>query len=178
MNKIKLNIQKFADGKVVIDTELNTKNFEDGLNKIKKLDILKGVGGTIAGTFTTAFATATAMIGKLTTSAISSYADLEQNIGGVETLFKQSADRVIKNSQRAYKTAGLSANQYMETVTSFSASLLQSLGGDTEEAVNYADQAIVDMSDNANKMGTSMEMIQNAYQGFAKQNFTIKLMSA
>ena len=173
MNKIKLNIQKFADGKVVIDTELNTKNFEDGLDKIKKLDILKGVGGTIAGTFTTAFTTATAMIGKLTTSAISSYADLEQNIGGVETLFKQSADRVIKNSQKAYKTAGLSANQYMETVTSFSASLLQSLGGDTEEAANYADQAIVDMSDNANKMGTSMSMIQSAYQGFAKQNYTM-----
>lgn len=178
MDKIKLNIQKFADGKVVIDTELNTKNFEDGLDKIKKLDILKGVGGTIAGTFTTAFATASAMVTTMTKKAISSYADLEQNVGGVETLFKQSADRVIKNAEKAYKTAGLSANQYMETVTSFSASLLQSLGGDTEEAVNYADQAIVDMSDNANKMGTSMEMIQNAYQGFAKQNFTIKLMSA
>ena len=104
---------------------------------------------------------------------LASYADLEQNVGGVETLFKQSADRVIENSKKAYKTAGLSANQYMETVTSFSASLLQSLEGDTEKATDYADQAIIDMSDNANKMGTDMSMIQSAYQGFAKQNYTM-----
>lgn len=82
-------------------------------------------------------------------------------------------------AENAYKTAGLSANEYMSTVTSFSASLLQSLGGDTEAAAKYADQAITDMSDNANKMGTDMSMIQNAYQGFAKQNYTINiLMSA
>lgn len=98
---------------------------------------------------------------------------MEQNLGGVETLFKKNAQAVIDNANKAYKTAGLSANAYMETVTSFSASLLQSLGGDTKKAANYADRAIIDMSDNANKMGTSMELIQNAYQGFAKQNYSM-----
>lgn len=105
--------------------------------------------------------------------AIEQYAEYEQLVGGVETLFKQSADTVMGYAENAYKTAGLSANEYMNTVTSFSASLLQSLGGDTEAAAKYADMAITDMSDNANKMGTSMEMIQNAYQGFAKQNYTM-----
>ena len=114
--------------------------------------------------------TAVVALGK---SAIGAYANYEQLVGGVETLFKDSADTVIKNASRAYKTAGLSANDYMETVTSFSASLLQSLGGDTVKASEMADMAITDMSDNANKMGTSMEMIQNAYNGFAKQNFTM-----
>ena len=114
--------------------------------------------------------TAIVAIGK---QAIDQYAEYEQLVGGVETLFKQSADTVMGYAENAYKTAGLSANEYMNTVTSFSASLLQSLGGDTEEAAKYADMAITDMSDNANKMGTSMEMIQNAYQGFAKQNYTM-----
>ena len=112
-------------------------------------------------------------IAALTTAAVNNYAEYEQLVGGVETLFKKSSDKVLEYAENAYKTAGLSANQYMETVTSFSASLLQSLGGDTEAAVEYADMAITDMSDNANKMGTSMEMIQNAYQGFAKQNYTM-----
>ena len=114
--------------------------------------------------------TAIIAIGK---QAIEQYAEYEQLVGGVETLFKQSADTVMGYAENAYKTAGLSANEYMNTVTSFSASLLQSLGGDTEAAAKYADMAITDMSDNANKMGTSMEMIQNAYQGFAKQNYTM-----
>lgn len=114
--------------------------------------------------------TAIVAIGK---QAIEQYAEYEQLVGGVETLFKQSADTVMSYAENAYKTAGLSANEYMNTVTSFSASLLQSLGGDTEAAAKYADMAITDMSDNANKMGTSMEMIQNAYQGFAKQNYTM-----
>lgn len=105
--------------------------------------------------------------------AIQSYADYEQLIGGVETLFKESAGVVTEYANNAYKTAGLSANDYMETVTSFSASLLQSLGQDTAKASQYADQAIIDMSDNANKMGTDMAMIQSAYQGFAKQNYTM-----
>lgn len=112
-------------------------------------------------------------IGKIIGDSINEGGKLQQSIGGIETLFKDSADAVIKNSKEAYKTAGLSANEYMETVTSFSASLLQSLGGDTEKAVKYSDMAITDMSDNANKMGTSMESIQNAYQGFAKQNYTM-----
>ena len=117
--------------------------------------------------------TAIVAIGK---QAIEQYAEYEQLVGGVETLFKQSSDTVMGYAENAYKTAGLSANEYMSTVTSFSASLLQSLGGDTEAAAKYADMAITDMSDNANKMGTSMEMIQNAYQGFAKQNFTIEFI--
>jgi len=162
-------------GKVIYHFEGDTKDLEQkakGIGSTVK-GALSGVAGTVGGVFATAFATATAMVTTMTKKAIDSYADLEQNIGGVETLFKDSADRVIENSKKAYKTAGMSANQYMETVTSFSASLLQSLGGDTEKATEYADQAIIDMSDNANKMGTSMEMIQNAYQGFAKQNYTM-----
>ena len=114
-----------------------------------------------------------AAAGGLAAKIVDSYADYEQLVGGVETLFKGNADAVKKYAADAYKTAGLSANEYMETVTSFSASLIQSLGGDTEKAVKYADMAITDMSDNANKMGTDMQSIQNAYQGFAKQNYTM-----
>lgn len=120
-----------------------------------------------------AIAAAGAAVVSLTKASLEGFAEYEQLVGGVETLFKESDNTVMKYAQDAYKTAGLSANQYMETVTSFSASLLQSLGGDTEKAANVADQAIIDMSDNANKMGTSMESIQNAYQGFAKQNYTM-----
>lgn len=109
----------------------------------------------------------------LGTMSVQSFAEYEQLIGGVETLFKESEDTVSGYADNAYKTAGLSANAYMETVTSFAASLLQSLEGDTEEAANAANQAVVDMSDNANKMGSTMESIQNAYQGFAKQNYTM-----
>ena len=116
---------------------------------------------------------ASAAVVKIGKDAISAYGDYEQLVGGVETLFKDSSDTVIQNAANAYKTAGMSANAYMETVTSFSASLLQSLGGDTVKAAEKADTAITDMSDNANKMGTSMEAIQNAYQGFAKQNYTM-----
>lgn len=127
------------------------------------------VGKTIATGLAVA-STAVVAVGK---AAISSYADYEQLVGGVETLFDESSATVIANAQNAYKTAGMSANEYMEIVTSFSASLLQSLGGDTKAAADKADMAITDMSDNANKMGTSIEMIQNAYNGFAKQNYTM-----
>lgn len=112
-------------------------------------------------------------IAALTKQSVEGYAEYEQLVGGVETLFKDSADAVMGYAENAYKTAGLSANEYMETVTSFSASLLQSLNGDTAAAAQIADTAITDMADNANKMGTSMESIQNAYQGFAKQNYTM-----
>lgn len=112
-------------------------------------------------------------LGGLTKKSIEAYADYEQLTGGVETLFKESGDIVMGYAENAYKAAGLSANNYMETVTGFSASLIAGLGGDTEKAAKLADVAIVDMSDNANKMGTSMESIQNAYQGFAKQNYTM-----
>ena len=155
------------DGSLKFDTEINEKGFSASIKKIGS--IAKGglavIGGSVAGV-ATAF-------GVMTKNALDSYASLEQNIGGIETLFKDSSQKVIDSAKNAYKTAGLSANAYMETVTSFSASLLQSLENDTEKAADYADRAITDMSDNANKMGTSMEMIQYAYQGFAKQNYTM-----
>ena len=109
----------------------------------------------------------------LSKQAIQGFAEQEQLIGGVDTLFKESTKQVQQYANEAYKTAGISANEYMETVTSFSASLLQSLGGDTAKAAAYADRAVTDMSDNANKMGTDMASIQDAYQGFAKQNYTM-----
>lgn len=155
------------DGSLKFNTEIDEKGFSTSIKKIGS--IAKGglavIGGAVAGV-ATAF-------GVMTKNALDSYASLEQNIGGIETLFKDSSQKVIDSAKNAYKTAGLSANAYMETVTSFSASLLQSLGNDTKKAADYADRAIIDMSDNANKMGTSMEMIQNAYQGFAKQNYTM-----
>lgn len=131
--------------------------------------ILKGVGVAMAAVATAAAAAAV----KLGKEVVSAYADYEQLVGGVDTLFKESSQKLQAYAANAYKTAGMSANEYMETVTSFSASLIQSLGGDTAEAVKYADMAITDMSDNANKMGTDMGLIQNAYQGFAKQNYTM-----
>lgn len=151
---------------------------EDGLDSVAGKAsgvgqaLLKGIGtfakwGAAAAT---AAATATAALVK---SAVTAYSDYEQLVGGVETLFKDSASEVQKYAANAYQTAGLSANEYMETVTGFSASLLQSLDGDTKAAADKANVAITDMSDNANKMGTSMESIQNAYQGFAKQNYTM-----
>lgn len=128
------------------------------------------VAGKVAAVGVGAAVTA---VGALTKAAVDGYSEYEQLTGGVETLFKASSDTVMSYAENAYKTAGLSANEYMSTVTSFSASLLQSLGGDTEAAAKMADQAIVDMADNANKMGTDIGMIQNAYQGFAKQNYTM-----
>lgn len=116
---------------------------------------------------------AAAGIGKLIHSSLMEGADLQQSLGGIETLFKGSADVVKKYANEAYKTTGLSANAYMENVTGFSASLLQSLGGDTRKAADVANMAMVDMADNSNKMGTSMDRIQDAYQGFAKQNYTM-----
>lgn len=116
------------------------------------------LGGSIKGVFS---------------SAIEEGGKLQQSLGGIETLFKGSADKVKAYADQAFRTAGVSANAYMESVTSFSASLLQSLGGDTEKAADVANRAMIDMSDNANKMGTNMELIQNAYQGFAKDNFTM-----
>ena len=120
-----------------------------------------------------AVAAAGVALGKVISSSLAEGANLQQSIGGIETLFKGSADKVIDYANIAYKTAGLSANDYMESVTGFSASLLQSMGGDTAKAAETANMALIDMSDNANKMGTRMEDIQNAYQGFAKQNYTM-----
>ena len=160
---------------------LDSDQFENGVKKAEKsgsslATSLKSGLATAAKVGAAAIGAAATAIGALTTAAVNNYAEYEQLVGGVETLFKNSADTVMGYAENAYKTAGLSANEYMETVTSFSASLLQSLDGDTKAAASAADMAITDMADNANKMGTSMEMIQNAYQGFAKQNFTIEFI--
>lgn len=132
-------------------------------------------GGRISGKIKGALAASGigAALGAGLAKSIKTGANLEQAIGGIETLFKDSADQMIKNADNAFRTAGISANTYMEQATSFSASLLQSTGGDTQKAAKAADQAIIDMSDNANKMGSNIQDIQNAYQGFAKQNYTM-----
>ena len=121
----------------------------------------------------TGLGVAAVAIGAIAKQSIESYAEYEQLVGGVDTLFKESSEKVQEYAARAYQTASMSANEYMSTVTSFSASLLQGLNGDTAKAAEIADMAIQDMSDNANKMGTDMAAIQNAYQGFAKQNYTM-----
>ena len=160
-----------GDGSIILTTKVDETGLKKGLGTMGTN--AKKFGAGVAKSFAAigaATATATVAITKMATSA---YADYEQLVGGVETLFKGSAQKVIDYANDAFYTAGMSANQYMETVTGFSASLLQSLGGDTDKAADYANRAIIDMSDNANKMGTSMEMIQNAYQGFAKQNYTM-----
>ena len=146
---------------------------------------LEGAGGKSGHGFGNAFSVAagnliSGAVEKLGTAvadtfktAFDNYANYEQLVGGVDTLFKESSSIVQENAARAFKSAGMSANEYMENVTSFSASLLQSLGGDTKKAADYADRAMVDMSDNANKMGTDMDRITDAYQGFAKDNYTM-----
>lgn len=156
-----------GDGSIILTTAIDQSGLKKGIGSIKSM----------AKTATKAFlavgaaaATATIAIAK---ASVDAFAEYEQLVGGVETLFKGSSKKLIEYANQAYKTAGLSANQYMATVTGFSASLLQSLGGDTEKAADIANQALIDMSDNANKMGTSMESIQYAYQGFAKQNYTM-----
>lgn len=153
------------DGSVVIKIKGDDSPFQKVLGKIGS------AVNTAVKASAAAVGAASAGVAALGTACINAYADYEQLVGGVETLFKDSADTIQTYADNAYKTAGLSANEYMETVTSFSASLLQSLDGDTEKAAAAADLAITDMADNANKMGTAMESIQNAYQGFAKQNY-------
>ena len=160
--------------KIALDTGEYEKGLEDASEKTSSFsDKLKTGLAAAAKVGAAAIGAASTGIAALTKSSIDGYAEYEQLVGGVETLFKQSADVVQQYAANAYKTAGMSANEYMETVTSFSASLLQSLDGDTAAAAEKANLAITDMSDNANKMGTSMEMIQNAYNGFAKQNYTM-----
>ena len=180
--------------KISLDSSEYEKGLKDAKSSAGGLTGLFGKVGSVASTVgkgiftvaenvakvsvaaTTAGATA---ISALTGLAINSYADYEQLVGGVETLYKDSADKVQQYAADAYKTAGLSANEYTNTATTFAAALVSSLGGDTEQAAELANTAIGDMSDNANKMGTNISSIQDAYNGFAKQNYTIKnLMSA
>jgi len=160
--------------KITMDTSGYEKGLDDATNKASSFSSkLKSGLATAAKVSAAALTAAATGVAALTKASIDQYAEYEQLVGGVDTLFKTASDKVQQYADKAYETAGMSANEYMNTVTSFSASLLQSLGGDTEKAAQMADQAITDMADNANKMGTSMEMIQNAYQGFAKQNYTM-----
>ena len=168
-------------GEMIIGLKFDGKTLDTSINGVKqKLDNAGEAGAgfgsklKMAGAVAAAgVAAAGAAIVKVTKDAVSAYANYEQLVGGVETLFKDSANIVQDYAKQAYKTAGLSANQYMETVTSFSASLLQGLGGDTAKAAQYGNRAVIDMADNANKMGTDIGRIQDAYQGFAKQNYTM-----
>jgi len=160
------------DGKGV-KSELAGISDEVEKSNNKVTNVLKGTGKAMAGAFAAASVAATGLGASLVKSAVQGFGEYEQLVGGVDTLFKDASSQVQEYAANAYKTAQISANDYMNTVTSFSASLLQSLGGDTAAAAKYADQAIIDMADNANKMGTSMESIQYAYQGFAKQNYTM-----
>ena len=160
-----------ADGYLNFDTKINEKGFNEGINKLGSLG--KSGLSVVSKAMTGAVAAVGAGAAAIVKSSLGVVANMEQQVGGVETLFKDSAKTVIRNANNAFKTAQLSANDYMSTVTSFSASLLQGLGGDTAKAAEIADMAIIDMADNANKMGTNMQDIQNAYQGFAKQNYTM-----
>lgn len=160
-----------ADGYLNFDTKINENGFNKGINKLGSLG--KSGLSVVSKAMTGAVAAVGAGAAAIVKSSLGVVANMEQQIGGVETLFKDSAKTVIRNANNAFKTAQLSANDYMSTVTSFSASLLQGLGGDTAKAAEIADMAIIDMADNANKMGTNMQDIQNAYQGFAKQNYTM-----
>jgi phage-related protein len=179
---------ELASAYVALYPKLKTANIAAQLKSIDASSAGDSVGRSFGGSFGGAAATAAkaglaalaaaaaaavAGVVKVTGAALESYASYEQLVGGVDTLFKESSGKLQAYAAGAYKTAGMSANQYMEQATSFSASLLQSLGGDTEAAVEYANMAITDMSDNANKMGTNMGRITDAYQGFAKQNFTM-----
>lgn len=160
------------------DTDKQAGNAHDQLKKIastgfdKTVSGLKKLGSAVGKVAVQAgklaakgLAAGMAGVGALVTKSVMNFADYEQLVGGVDTLFKGASSTVQKNAANAFKTAGLSANDYMNTVTSFSASLIQGLGGDTKQAADVAHKAIVDMSDNANKMGTDISMIQDAYQG-------------
>ena len=169
-NLANAGLTKLKNGLKQIGTQLTTVAKKAGTAAFNGLKKVASISFKALAVGITGAATA---VGALVKNAVSAYADYEQLVGGVDTLFKNSSATVQKYANDAYKTAGLSANAYMETVTSFSASLISSLGGDTAKAADFAHTAIVDMSDNANKMGSDMGLLQNAYQGFAKQNYTM-----
>lgn len=167
-----------TDGKITYKVVADTAQYSQDIKQVEEETTesygkLQAVGkATFAAIGAAAAASGAAFVNTIKNS-LDAVGDREQLIGGVETLFKESADVVSAYAENAYKTAGVSANTYMETVTSFSASLLQGLGGDTAEAAEIAHMAIVDMSDNANKMGSDIASLQMTYGGFAKQNYTM-----
>lgn len=157
--------------KLTVKVGANLSEFERKMSQLQsKMD---GLGKSMQNMGAGMFKGITLPVAAAVAASVKSFADLEQAQGGIETMFKNSADSVIANSETAYKRAGVSGVQYMENVTSFSATLLQGLEGDTEKAAKAADTAMVDMSDNANKFGTDIGSIQDAYQGFAKDNYTM-----
>ena len=166
-------------GKAYVQVMPSARGISSGMKNVLGAEMGGSTGSALGAKLgkTMAIAAAGAVvaagIGKIVASSIAEGAKLQQSQGGIETMFKGSADTMKKYAQNAFKTVGISANQYMETVTSFSAALLQGLGGNTKKAAKISDMAMRDMGDNANKFGTSMESIQNAYQGFAKQNYTM-----
>lgn len=158
----------------------SAKGFKSSItSEINPSQLGSDMGDQVSGGFGSKFKSALAKlgiglaVGKVFKDAFAEGSQLEQSLGGIETLFGKSANKMIAQANNAWKSAGMSANSYMQLATSFSASLLQSLNGDTEEAARVTDMAITDMSDNANKMGSNMEDIKNAYQGFAKHNYTM-----
>lgn len=172
LNGMERELDNSADAADDLGDELKESGdeAESSGGKFEKLgSVLKGVGAAMGAVALAAGAAAV----KLGKEVISAYADFEQLVGGVDTLFGDASQTVQNYAANAFKTVGMSANKYMETVTGFSASLIQSLGGDTAKAAEVADMAITDMADNANKMGTDLSAIQTAYQGFAKQNYTM-----
>lgn len=170
---LKANVSDFRSGLKEAQSSLESLRNQTGSSLEKLSGSLHGVGDSMIKVGAGMTAGFTLPVVGAIGGVVKSFASLEQAVGGIETMFKGSADTVIKNSETAYKRAGVSGVKYMEQVTSFSASLLQGLGGDTAQAAKYADMAIVDMSDNANKFGTNISDIQNAYQGFAKDNYTM-----
>lgn len=168
LNNATADLNRTKAGIEAVNNEMKDTSIVSQFGSALKAGLAVAAKAAAAGT-----AAAAGAVIALTKSAVENYGEAEQLVGGVETLFKDSAGTVEEYANNAYQTAGLSANKYMETVTSFSASLLKSMGNDTEAAAKKADLAITDMSDNANKMGTDMQSIQNAYQGFAKQNYTM-----
>ena len=170
---LKANVSDFRSGLKEAQSSLESLRNQTGSSLEKLSGSLHGVGDSMIKVGAGMTAGFTLPVVGAIGGVVKSFANLEQAVGGIETMFKGSADTVIKNSETAYKRAGVSGVKYMEQVTSFSASLLQGLGGDTAQAAKYADMAIVDMSDNANKFGTNISDIQNAYQGFAKDNYTM-----
>lgn len=170
---LKANVSDFKSGLKEAQASLESLKNQTGSSLQKLSGTINGIGDSMIKVGAGMTAGFTLPVAGAVGGVIKSFAGLEQALGGVETLFKDSAGTVIKNSETAYKRAGISGVKYMEQVTSFSASLLQGLGGDTVQASKYADMAIVDMADNANKFGTNIQDIQNAYQGFAKDNYTM-----
>lgn len=164
-----------SDGRIIIDTEIDSSGAESDAKSLsgKLSSLASNALGSVAKITAGMMTVATGAVAALTKASVEQYAEYEQLVGGVETLFKNSSDKVMDYANNAYETAGMSANEYMSTITGFAASLLQGLGGDTEKAAQIGNLAVTDMADNANKMGTAIENIQNAYQGFAKQNYTM-----